>query len=320
MSSLTAAAAAALAWLGRQGTRAIAAIVFIGIAVPPLGALLKPFVTEAIFALLCIAFLRVDLMALRGYLQRPALVLTATLWTMLVVPLMIGVGSVLIGLDVSAPELYLGLMLYAVAPPMMAAPAFAAVLGLDATLVLVVLVAGSLLTPLTAPAFVYWFVGSALSLSPLALGLRLCAIIAGSVIVGAILRRIIGAAAIERRKEEINGINILVALVFVAAVMENVASRVLADPMLVIALTALAFALTFATFALTVLMFAGSDRERTLALAFTVSQRNMGLMLAATGGVLPDLVWLYFGLSQFPIYLTPQLFKLLVRREKPAGA
>src|SRR5882757_9349962 len=287
MSSLTTAAAAALAWLGRQGTRAIAAIVFIGIAVPPLGAVLKPYVTEAIFILLCIAFLRVDLGALRGYVQTPTPVLKATLWTMLVVPLMIGVGSVLIGLDVSAPELYLGLMLYAVAPPMMAAPAFAAVLGLDATLVLVVLVAGSLLTPVTAPAFAYWFVGSALSLSPLALGLRLFAILAGSVLVAVFLRRIIGAETIERRKQEIDGINILVALVFVAAVMESVASRVLADPMLVIALTALAFALTFATFALTVLMFAGTDRERTLALAFTVSQRNMGLMLAATGGVLP---------------------------------
>jgi len=40
----------ALAWLGRQGTRAIAAIVFIAIALPPLDALFKPFVTEAIFA------------------------------------------------------------------------------------------------------------------------------------------------------------------------------------------------------------------------------------------------------------------------------
>ena len=47
------AAAAALAWLGRQGTRAIAAVVLIGIAVPPLGALLRPFVTPAIFVLLC---------------------------------------------------------------------------------------------------------------------------------------------------------------------------------------------------------------------------------------------------------------------------
>jgi hypothetical protein len=32
----------ALAWLGDQGTRAIAALVFIGIALPPLGELLKP--------------------------------------------------------------------------------------------------------------------------------------------------------------------------------------------------------------------------------------------------------------------------------------
>ena len=51
----------ALAWLGAQGTRAIAALVFIGIAVPPIGELLKPFVTEAIFLLLCISFMRVDL-------------------------------------------------------------------------------------------------------------------------------------------------------------------------------------------------------------------------------------------------------------------
>ena len=62
---------AALAWLGRRGTRAIAAIVFVAIALPPLDALLKPFVTEAIFALLAIAFLRVDLGVLRGYLDRP---------------------------------------------------------------------------------------------------------------------------------------------------------------------------------------------------------------------------------------------------------
>jgi hypothetical protein len=45
-----------------------------------------------------------------------------------------------------------------------------------------------------------------------------------------------------------------------------------------------------------------------------VSQRNMGLMLAATNGALPDLAWLYFALSQFPIYLSPQLLKPIVSR------
>jgi hypothetical protein len=39
--------------------------VFIGIAVPPLGALLKPYVAEAGFLLLCVSFMRVDGAALR---------------------------------------------------------------------------------------------------------------------------------------------------------------------------------------------------------------------------------------------------------------
>jgi BASS family bile acid:Na+ symporter len=51
-----------------------------------------------------------------------------------------------------------------------------------------------------------------------------------------------------------------------------------------------------------------------LALGLMVSQRNMGLMLAATDGALPGLTWLYFALSQFPIYLTPQLLKPLAQR------
>lgn len=62
----------ALTWLGSQGTRAVAAVVFIAVAVPPLGALLRPYVTEAIFVLLCISFMRVDLAALYGHLRRPA--------------------------------------------------------------------------------------------------------------------------------------------------------------------------------------------------------------------------------------------------------
>jgi BASS family bile acid:Na+ symporter len=312
--SVLAAAAAALAWLGRQGTRAIAAIVLIGIAVPPLGALLKPFVTEAIFVLLCIAFLRVDQAALRGYLGRPAIVLAATAWTMLAIPALIGAGGLLIGLDTRSPELFLALMLYAVASPMMAAPAFAAVLGLDATLVLVTLVASSVLTPLTAPSTAYAFIGPALTLSPLGLGVKLFAILAGSALVALVLRRIAGAAAIERHKEEIDGLNILVIFVFVAAVMENIAARFLAAPLEVIALAALAFAVSIAVLGLTTLLFARAGRERALVLGLMASQRNMGLMLAATGGKLPDLVWLYFGLCQFPIYLSPQLLKPLVRR------
>jgi hypothetical protein len=89
----------ALAWLGRQGTRAIAALVFIGIVVPPIGNVLKPFVTEAIFLLLCISFMRVDVSALHEHLRRPGTILAATGWTTLAVPLIFGVSCLAAGLD-----------------------------------------------------------------------------------------------------------------------------------------------------------------------------------------------------------------------------
>jgi len=304
----------ALAWLGAQGTRALAALVFIGIAVPPLGAFLKPYVPEAVFLLLCISFMRVDIAALRDYLRRPAIVLAATAWTTLGVPLIAGLGCLAAGLDARSPDLYLALMLQAVASPMMASPSLAALMGLDSTLVLVTLVTSTIAVPITAPLFAYAFFGGALTLSPLGLGLKLFAILAGSLFVAGAIRWIVGVAAIQRHARPIDGFNILVLLVFVAAVMGNVVGGFLADPVRTVAFALLAFAVFLAVLGVTALIFRKAGYQRALALGLMVSQRNMGLMLAATDGVLPGATWLYFALSQFPIYLSPQLLMPIVGR------
>jgi len=306
--------AQALAWLGGQGTRAIAALVLIGIALPPLGELLKPYVTEAIFLLLCTSFLRVDLGALRDHLRRPGLIVAATAWTTLAVPAASGGICFVTGLDERSPDLYLALMLQAVASPMMASPALAAVMGLDSTLVLVTLVTSTALVPVTAPLFAYAFFGTALTLSPLGLGLKLVTILAASLLVASAVRRTVGASAIQRHALPIDGLTVIFLLVFVAAVMGNVIGGFLADPVLMIELTLLAFAVFFALLGVTALIFRKAGDGRAMAIGLMVSQRNMGLMLAATDGVLPGTTWLYFALSQFPIYLSPQLLKPIVRR------
>jgi hypothetical protein len=304
----------ALAWLGGQGTRAIAALVLFGIAIPPLGELLRPFVTEAVFLLLCISFMRVDIGALRDHLRRPGIVLAATAWTTLGVPLIIGASGLATGLDARSPDLFLALMLQAVASPMMASPALAAVMGLDSTLVLITLVTSTALVPFSAPLFAYFFFGTALTLSPLGLGLKLVAILAGSLLVAAAIRWTLGASAITRHKGLIDGFNILILFVFVSAVMGSVAGSFLADPLGVVELALLAFAVFFALLGVTALIFRIAGWERALALGLMVSQRNMGLMLAATDGVVPGTTWLYFALCQFPIYLSPQLLKPIVIR------
>ena len=304
----------ALAWIGRQGTRAIAALVIIGIAIPPLGDWLRPFVSEAVFLLLCISFMRVELSALRDHLRRPGIVLAATAWTTVAVPAIIGVSCLAMGIDKISPDLFLGLMLQAVASPMMASPALAALMGLDATLVMITLVTGTALVPLTAPLFAYVFFGTALTLSPLGLGAKLVLILAGSLCVAAVMRWVVGVAAIQRHKEPIDGLNVLVLQVFVSAVMGSVAGSFWQTPLKVAGLALLAFAIFFALLGVTMLVFRRLGPERALAVGLMVSQRNMGLMVAATNGILPGLTWLYFALSQFPIYLSPQLLKPVARK------
>ena len=89
-------------------------------------------------------------------------------------------------------------------------------------------------------------------------------------------------------------------------------------------LTALAFALALAMIALTALVFLRAGPARAFAIGLIAGNRNIGLMLAATGFVVPDLAWLYFALVQFPIYLLPHFLKPLARpfpqNVKQAGA
>ena len=54
--------------------------------------------------------------------------------------------------------------------------------------------------------------------------------------------------------------------------------------------------------------------EAALAVGFMTAQRNVGLMLAAAGGSLSDVTWLYFALSQLPVYLSPHLLVPLIER------
>ena len=312
----------ALAWLARQGTRAIAASIFLGLALPPLAALFKPLVSPAIFGLLVLAFLRVDPGALRREYARPRLIALATLWIMVASPLALGaLYSAISGGEVWN-ALSLALMLQAAAPPIISAPAVAALLGLDAALALAALIATTAVTPLTAPVFVAYFAGTALPLDPLALALRLFLFLGGSFLAARVIRWGWGRDRVLAARAHIDGLSVALLFVFAVALMESVAVRMFSEPGLVLALLALSFCLTFGLMALTTLLFLPAGIERALALGWESGNRNMGLMLAVAAGV-SDTVWLYFALAQFPIYLGPQILSPLVSRllrsRLPAG-
>ena len=197
---------------------------------------------------------------------------------------------------------------------MMASPALAALMGLDATLVLITLVTSTALVPFTASIFAGLFLGDTLSITPLTLGLKLLGILAASLLAATAIRWMFGAEAIQRHKTPIDGLNIIILFIFAAAIMGDVVSDLLAQPLFTISLAALSFAIYFTLLAVTTLLFRRIGTERALALGLMVSQRNLGLMLAATAGALPPATWLYFAMTQFPIHLAPYMLMPIARR------
>ena len=303
----------ALSLVGRHGTLVAAASVFVGLAIPELAAVCKPYLGETIVVLLMLAFLRVDPDELFHHFTRPGLIAAATIWAMLLVPAVLGTGFLAIGLNHRMPGLYFMLVLQMCAPGLMSSPALAALLGLDVALTLATLIVSTAITPLTASVFTHVFLGTALA-SPLGFGLRLFLIIAGCALAAAVIRRVAGRTFIEAQHERIDGLSVLAMFMFAVAAMDGVADHFRANPLLVIELTAFAFALALGLIAVTALAFRRVGRARAFAIGLIAGNRNIGLMLAATSFAVPDVAWLYFALAQFPIYLLPHLLKPLARR------
>jgi len=304
---------AALAWLGRQGTRALAVSVFLGLALPQYAAYVKPYLGETVFVLLLFSYLRTDPAAFRRYLRAPGLTILAALWAMVAVPLLLGVAYVLSGIREAIPALYTILILQAAITPITSSAAFAALMGLDVAFSLAALIVANALSPITTVAFSYLFLGSSL-FSPIELGVKLFFFFAGAGAVSYAIRRIAGQAWIERQKEPLDGLNVLAVFVFAVAAMESVPRHVLAEPLFALELFVLIIVLTLVLIGLSALVFWRAGFDRGLVIGLLSGFRNIGVVMAALGASLPDLAWFYFAMAQFPIFLLPALLQPLARR------
>lgn len=304
---------AALAWLGRQGTRAVAASIFLGLAVPPLAAHVKPYLGLTVFAMLLFSYLRTDPAALRRHLRAPRLAIIAALWIMVAVPLLFGGLYLAIGLREIAPALYTIMILHIAIAPISASAAFAALMGLDVALSLLALILSNAAAPLATSAISYLFLGATL-ISPLELGGKLLFFFAAAGAAAWAVRRYFGDAWIERQKEPIDGLNLIAVFIFAIAAMDGVPRQFMDDPAFALALLGLIVAVTLTLIGVTMLAFLRAGAGAGLVIGLQAGFRNLGLIMAAIGTTLPPVAWFYFALAQFPIYLFPMLLRPLARR------
>lgn len=247
---------ALLSWLGSKGTAAVALTLVVGTLMPhAIGEFLKEYLTEAVALLLCIAFLRMDTTALRGYSRKPGLVLAALVWTSVIIPMTVGCTGLALGLPESTEALFLGLLLQAVASPIMSAPAIAALIGMESTLVLAALVVSTMLVPVTAPLFTSFFAGPILLISPSMLAKKLFLILFCTLLAGIGLRRLLGQARIQRYQKPFDGLNIIILFVFAAALMNEVVGQIITMPLTLLWVTGVGILVFTAILVGTVLVF-----------------------------------------------------------------
>jgi BASS family bile acid:Na+ symporter len=180
-------------------------------------------------------------------------------------------------------------------------------------------VASAAATPASAAAFAALFLGGASDVSALGLGLRLFAMLAGAAGLAMAVRYAAGQPWVERQSERIDGLSVIALFCFAVAVMDGVVAEIVARPTLVLGLIALACATSLLLGATTALVFWRAGRTVALTLALAAGLRNLGVMVAATGGV-PALTWLYVAMAQFPVYLLPHLLKPALARWGEARA
>lgn len=299
----------ALGWIGKHGAAAVAISVVIGMLLPSFSALARPYLSEAVFVLLVLAFLRVDGAAVVRRIKRPLLLAAASGWMLLVLPLGAFGLAHLTGLNELGPDFMMAMFIATAAPSVMSAPAFIYLMGLDGALSLTVLVCGVVLTPLTAPFIGALMLGPGLPLTALGLSVQLFSLLAGSWVTAWLIRKLAGRARIDAARHQIDGVNVLVLFFFAIAAMDGVAVSFLERPLFTTGLAALTFVLAFTQIGLTLLVFSPASRADAFVIAHSSGARNMGLLVAALGGTLPDGAWLWFALAQLPIYMLPYILR-----------
>lgn len=305
-----------LAFLGRYGTQSLFLGVFIGLALPELAAVARPLLAPAVALMLLAAALRVDLGAVASQLRRPLPLVVLLLWLQLGTPLLLWSLFALVDLP---PALEAAIILMAAGPPLVGAVSIAFLLGLDGALALVACLSATLLVPLSVPLLALALLGLELNIDAWAFLTRLGLLVAAAYLGAAVIRRLARAGWIEAQSQRIDGLTVVIMVVFAIAVMDGVTDALFARPAMVLLWLAAAFLANPLLQGLGWIAFRGRGLRPALTVGLISGNRNMGLLLAALpAGADPEIA-LYFAIAQLPMYMLPAVLLPFYRRSL-AGA
>jgi predicted Na+-dependent transporter len=308
-----------LALLGRHATSLMAGGIFVGLVLPGLAAWLRPLLPYFVFLLAAATMIRIEWPEILAHVGRPRRLAFILVWGLVLSPIVTAALVARLGLPDGLAH---AIVIWSASPALISSPAIAFLLGLDGSLALLVMVAGSFLMPLTLPPLVLGLLGVHLELGIAALMLRLVLFIGGAVALAAIARRLLGAARIVRRRDELAGVNVVLLVLFAVGIMDGVGEIALSRPRELLLYAACALAAALLQQLLGTLAFLYQGRAEALTIGLVCGNRNMASVWASLGALAPPELTLFVVAVQLPIYILPAVLRPLYRRllARPAGA
>lgn len=299
-----------LEWLADHGGVAFPVSLALGLLLPPLAGAIRPNLFAVVLGLTFFVLLRTDLVAAVAELRRPLALLAVLSFSLAVSPLLVLAAARIVGLD---PNLAAAWVVTATAPAITSAPAFARIMGLDASFALSASVGGMVLTPLTAPPLALSLAGVDLALTVPVMMARLSVFI-GLPLLATIAARRAAPAYLAAQARATDGLTVLALSVFAVGVMDGVSALALREPQRMATMLGAAFLLNALLFAAGSLLFAAAPARRAATAGLLVGNRQMALMLVVLPPDAPRDVVLFLAVAQLPLYLNPFLLRPLLRR------
>ncbi len=302
---------AALTFLAGRAPLFLALGVFAGLFLPETATAARAWLEPAVVALMTVSLLHLDWSALGRGLRAPAAACAVALWMLVLTPLLAWSLALALGLS---PSLTTALVLNGAAPGLIAAIPIAQLVGLDAPLVVGLVVVTTLALPVTLMPVLLWLLDLAGALDLGAFLLRFALYIVAPFAVAGILRAWFGAARIKAHGTALDGINVILLVLCALGLMDGVTAEVVARPGKMLGILVAAVVFNAGLQALGALAFRRRGRRGALTVGLVLGNRNMALMLVLMAGIAGPDFGLYVAMAQLPIYLLPSLGAPIYRR------
>jgi BASS family bile acid:Na+ symporter len=299
-----------LRWSGQNGAAVVIAGVLIGLSIPFLSELARPYLAVAIFIFTFGSFLKFDSKSLGSEISNVTRNTLMVLWATFGVPLVILLIMIIAR---PGPELAQGLLFWALVPASPACVAFAAILRLNIPIALLATVVGTAASPFYIPALAALFGGYRLDIDPLQTCLHLVLLVGGAFVASVAAKRLAGKF-IRENPEAMTGIAVLAMFLAGMGSMRGMQSHLLAQPATSLEFVLLAYVLLFGAELTGTVLFWRYGRTAALTAGLISGTRTITLAWVVLGNKVLPLADLFLAASMVAKYTAPGLTKWLLAR------